>query len=89
MMYNMYMDEIGKNQIQLIFKAQSLKTQEKKIKTSMCHSATGVFAHAPVHTGYLTGLWKRAGQTQRVTKHNRTERQHNKKTMKLVGDGKG
>lgn len=62
MMYNMYMDEIGKNQIQLIFKAQSLKTQEKKIKTSMCHSATGVFAHAPVHTGYFNRVME-AGWT--------------------------
>lgn len=41
-MYNMYTNEIGKNQIQLIFKTQSLKTQEKKIKTNMRHSATGV-----------------------------------------------
>lgn len=78
MMYNMYTNEIGKNQIQLIFKTQSLKTQEKKSKL-LCATQPQVFAHAPVHTGYLTGLWKRAGQTQRVTKHNRTERQHNKK----------
>lgn len=61
MMYNMYTDEIGKNQIQLIFKTQSLKTQEKKSKL-VCVTQPQVFAHAPVHTGYFNRVME-AGWT--------------------------